>query len=155
MSGLVTQTRQKGRGSGLSQGFTFRSFTTDGSTTIAKPYGCSIIVIECIGAGGSGGGGLSAGGAESGGGGGGGGALARMSFPAESLGETLTIAVGCGGATASAGGNGDPGGATTVTDDDSSKVILTAGGGGKGNAPSAGSFTIGGSGGGTGGNPAT
>ena len=52
MSGLVTQTRQKGSASGLSQGFTFQRFTTAGSTTIAKPYGCSIIVIECIGGGG-------------------------------------------------------------------------------------------------------
>ena len=76
MSGLVTQTRQKGRGSGLSQGWTFRRFTdTSGSVTIAKPYGCTMLIIECIGGGGGGGGGQNAGGAggEGGGGGGGGG----------------------------------------------------------------------------------
>ena len=55
MSGLVTQTRQKGRGSGLSQGFTFRRYTT--TETIAKPYGCTLLVIEAIGSGGAGGGG--------------------------------------------------------------------------------------------------
>ena len=55
MSGLVSQTRQKGRGSGLSQGFTFRSYSTAG--TIPKPYGCTMLVIECVGSGGGGGGG--------------------------------------------------------------------------------------------------
>jgi hypothetical protein len=80
MSGLVTQTRQKGRGSGLSQGFTFQRFATAGSTTIAKPYGCTMIIIECIGAGGGGGGGSGNAGTDDRGGGGGGGALARMSW---------------------------------------------------------------------------
>ena len=75
MSGLVTQTRQKGRGSGLTQGWTFRRFTdTSSSVTIAKPYGCTLLVIECIGAGGAGGGGGD-GGSESGAGGGGGGGI--------------------------------------------------------------------------------
>ena len=73
MSGLVTQTRQKGRGSGLSQGFTFRSYSA--GVTIAKPYGCTLLVIECVGSGGGGGGGD---GRTGGGGGGGGGALARL-----------------------------------------------------------------------------
>jgi len=56
MSGLVTQTRQKGRGSGLSQGFTFHRFTSSYSDW-PKPYGCTLIIIEAIGAGGGGGGG--------------------------------------------------------------------------------------------------
>ena len=74
MSGLVTETAQKGRGSGLSQGFTFRSFSTTPAAPIAKPYGCSIIVIECVGGGGQGGGGrgtYARGGGAGGGGGGG------------------------------------------------------------------------------------
>ena len=54
MSGLVTETRQKGRGSGLSQGFTFHRFTSTYSNW-PKPYGCTMIIIECIGGGGSGG----------------------------------------------------------------------------------------------------
>ena len=54
MSGLVTQTRQKGRGSGLTQGFTFHRFTATYSNW-PKPYGCTMIIIECIGAGGGGG----------------------------------------------------------------------------------------------------
>ena len=67
MAGLVTQTRQKGRGSGLSQGFTFQRFTdTSGSVTIAKPYGCTMLVIECIGAGGGGGTGGGGGGSSHG-----------------------------------------------------------------------------------------
>ena len=52
-----------------------------------------MIIIECIGGGGSGAGGTATS-AGHGGGAGGGGALARMSFPAESLGETLTVTVG-------------------------------------------------------------
>ena len=71
MAGLVTQTRQKGRGSGLSQGFTFRRYTA--TETIAKPYGCSLIIIECVGGGGGGAGRIGVGG-----GAGGGGARARM-----------------------------------------------------------------------------
>ena len=49
MSGLVTQTRQKGRGSGLTQGFTFHRFTATYSNW-PKPYGVSMIIVECIGA---------------------------------------------------------------------------------------------------------
>ena len=55
MSGLVATTTKKGRGSGLSQGFTFRSYSA--GVTIAKPYGCTLLVIECVGGGGSGAGG--------------------------------------------------------------------------------------------------
>jgi hypothetical protein len=160
MSGLVTETKQKGRGSGLSQGFTFRRFTTTGDTTIAKPYGCTMIIIECIGGGGGGGGGEGNNNVrDGGGGGGGGGAISRMSFPAESLGETLTITVGAGGASAAggssaAGTNGNYGLTTSVTDhgvagvsDD--KIILSAYGGGGGDG--AGDGDVGGSGGGGGG----
>jgi len=63
-------------------------------------------------------------------------ALARMSFPAESLGDTLTLVVGAGGVTGSAGAVGNPGIASTVTDDDTSKVILAAYGGGRGGGSS-------------------
>ena len=93
MSGLVTQTRHKGRGSGLSQGFTFHRFTSTYSNW-PKPYGCTLLVIEVIGGGGGGAVGRRGDGS---GGGGGGAALARLSFPAESLGETLTVTVGAGG----------------------------------------------------------
>ena len=95
MSGLVSTTAIKGRRSGYTQGWTFRRFTdVTGSVTIAKPYGCTTLMIEVIGGGGGGAVGRSGDGS---GGGGGGGALARYSFNAESLGETLTITVGAGG----------------------------------------------------------
>ena len=155
MSGLVTETTQKGRGSGLSQGFTFRRFTTAGSTTIVKPYGCTMIIIECIGAGGGGAAGYVGGGSAANrcAGGGGGGAFARMSFPAESLGETLTITVPAGGArgesdSSDAPTDGTAGGVCSVTDDDSSKIIIAAYGGGGGAAP-IGAEGGGGGGGGT------
>ena len=70
------------------------------SGTWVKPPGIKTVVIECIGGGGGGGSGRvgASGTARVGAGGGGGGALARKSFPAESLSETLTITVGSGGA---------------------------------------------------------
>ena len=55
MSGLVTQTRQKGRGSGISQGgWAYRKFIA--GETIATPAGCTMLIIECIGGGGGAGG---------------------------------------------------------------------------------------------------
>ena len=70
MGGLVTTTRQKGRASGYANsGYTFTRFTS--TQTIAKPLGCTFIVIECVGGGGQGGGGRGNGGDEGGGGGGG------------------------------------------------------------------------------------
>ena len=71
MSGLVTQTNQKGKTSGLTQGFTFHRFTSTYSNW-PKPYGCTMIIIECIGAGGGGGGGSGNAGVATGGGGQGG-----------------------------------------------------------------------------------
>ena len=44
MGGLVTQTRQKGNESGLTQGMTFRRFTSSYSNW-PKPYGCTMIII--------------------------------------------------------------------------------------------------------------
>ena len=131
MSGLVTETNQKGRGSGLSQGFTFHRFTSTYANW-PKPYGCTMLVIECYGAGGGGGGASGNDTKDTGGGGGGGGAMARMSFPAESLGETLTVTIGASGAAGSAESVGSAGGNSSVTDDDSSKVVLIAYGGGGG-----------------------
>ena len=81
MSGLVTETNQKGKTSGLSQGFTFHRFTSTYSNW-PKPYGCTMLVIECYGAGGGGGGASGNDTKDTGGGGGGGGAMARMSFHA-------------------------------------------------------------------------
>ena len=68
MAGLVTQTAKIGMGAGLTQGFTFRSYST--GVTIAKPYGCTMLVIECVGSGGGGGGGDGSSGGAGGGGGG-------------------------------------------------------------------------------------
>ena len=132
MSGLVTETNQKGKTSGLTQGFTFHRFTSTYSNW-PKPYGCTMLVIEAIGGGGAGGGGSDN--HQDGGGGGGGGALARLSFPAESLGETLTVTVGAvaaggAGGDGADGGDGTAGNFSAVTDDDSSKVIIKAWGGG-------------------------
>ena len=81
MSGLVTPTTRNGNGSGYADANpSFRRITS--SQTISRPFGCSVIIMECIGGGGGGGGGAGAGG------GGGGGALSRMSISAESLGGT-------------------------------------------------------------------
>ena len=93
MAGLVTTTTRNGRGSGYADGNpTFRRYSSSG--TIQKPLGCTIIVMECIGAGGGGGAGFSNGANPGAGGGGGGAALARGTFNAESLGSTLTLAIG-------------------------------------------------------------
>ena len=55
MSGLVATTNVKGRTSGLSQrGFQFQRFTAD-TANWPIPFGCTLIIIECIGAGGGGG----------------------------------------------------------------------------------------------------
>ena len=54
MAGLVTTTSRNGRGSGYADGNpTFRRYSSSG--TIQKPLGCTIIMMECIGAGGGGG----------------------------------------------------------------------------------------------------
>ena len=86
MAGLVTKTSKRGTGSGYAnQGQNFKRFTVDYADW-PIPFGCTFLVIECIGAGGGGGdGGI--GHTSGSGGGGGGGALARMSFPVESLGK--------------------------------------------------------------------
>ena len=48
MAGLVTQTAKIGMGAGLTQGFTFHRFTSTYSNW-PQPYGCTMIIIECIG----------------------------------------------------------------------------------------------------------
>jgi len=112
----------------------FQRFITNG--TWVKPPGIKTVVIECIG-GGGGGGGAHQSGAGDGGGGGGGGAIARMSFPAESLGDILTVTVGAETDGVAYNEAGEAGNFSTVTDDDSSKVILKAWGGGGGGGSSA------------------
>jgi len=73
MSGLVTKTSKKGTGSGYAnQGQNFKRFTASYSDW-PIPFGCTLLVIECIGAGGGGGGSLNNAGSGSGAGGGGGG----------------------------------------------------------------------------------
>ena len=143
MAGLVTTTSRNGGGSGYADGNpTFRRYTS--SATIQKPFGCTIIVMECIGAGGGGGG-------DGGSGGGGGGAMARKSFPAESLGNSFTLTVPVGGAGAAGGGSrdGTTGGECSVEDDATGAIILRAFGGGGGHQ-GAGSSGGGGAGGGGG-----
>ena len=152
MAGLVTTTSRNGSGSGYAGGNpTFRRFTS--TQTIQKPLGCTIIVMECIGAGGGGGGGAgNSGGNDNGGGPGGGGAIARGSYPAESLPNTFTITVANGGAagaggSSGAGAAGSAAGPSSVTGTD---FILKAWGGGLGGGGQNGYNGGGGGGGGTG-----
>ena len=118
-----------------------------------KPTGCTMVYIECIGAGGGGGNAYGGGSAA---GGGGGGAFARGLFPAESLPDSLDVVVGMGG---EEGTSGSAGGVSKVTTPsgfsaDPSKIILQAFGGGGGargtSGASSGNEGIGGGGGGTG-----
>ena len=123
----------------------FQRFTADG--TWKKPAGIKMVCIEAIGGGGSGAGG--SGYKREGGSAGGGGALARKSFPAESLADTLIIDVGAGGAAPSPQGHGVFGAVTTVTN--SGAIIISAYGGGGGSQGTSNDQTmIGGAGGGTG-----
>ena len=115
------------RGTGVIGGQLLYRFTS-GTSVLHIPESASTVVIECIGGGGSGAGG--SGYKREGGSGGGGGALARMSFPADSLTGTLTITVGAGGAAPSPQGHGVFGAATTVTY--GGRTILSAYGGGGG-----------------------
>ena len=86
MSGLVTTTSRNGKGSGYANsGYTFKRFTSSISDW-PVPFGCTIIVMECIGPGGGAGGGAGAGG------GGGGGSIARLTANAQSLLKMMTQA---------------------------------------------------------------
>jgi len=123
----------------------FQRFTADGIWV--KPYGIKTVVIECIG----------------GGGGGGGGAMARKSFPADSLPSTLDVVVGAtasGGAVSGSPTVGAQGNHSQVDipsgETEAGKVIIIAyGGGGGGHASNNGGRSgSGGGGGGTGGSGA-
>ena len=152
MSGLVTQINQSGKTSGYIQGAGFYRFS-DTVATWNIPA-CAMLVIECIGGGGGGGGGASQSSNDEGGAGGGGAALARMSFPRDGLGGSLTITVGSGGNAGSGGTNGHgtagTGGGTSSVEDDSTGKIILAGYGGGGAGPSHDGGLNAGGGGGTG-----
>ena len=99
MAGLVTTTSRNGAGSGYADGNpTFRRFTASG--TIAKPLGCTIIVMEVIG---GGGGGAKANNDHGAGGAGGGGAMSRASFSADALPSSFDIVVGASAAGGTSG----------------------------------------------------
>jgi hypothetical protein len=116
-----------------------QTFTAGGTWTM--PAGAKFVEVQAIGGGGGGGSGRrgAASSLRTGGAGGGGGGVATRSFPASSLGSTVTVNVGAGGA----------GGPASTTDDTGGVVGVGSSGG----VSSFGSFVraIGG-GGGQGGN---
>jgi hypothetical protein len=95
-----------------------------------KPKGCSLIQFICLGAGGGGGNGFTAttGNNRGGGGGGGAGVLARATYPASILPDTLYVVTGIGGTSAVAGGAS----AVALTNTGTENRLCIAFGGGAG-----------------------
>jgi hypothetical protein len=115
----------------------YQAFTTAGAGTWTKPAGATAndLVVVTMWAGGGGGGSA---------GGGGGGAFGLLLIPAGSLGATVSVSIGAGGAAGSAGGNTSFSGLT---------VFGGGAGGGAGAGGGGGALSAGGSNGGAGGGP--